>query len=151
MAAEVHVEVVARPGARAPLAEDGLAALLERAVRAVLAAHGVAEAEVSVAVLDDAAIADLNERYLGRAGPTDVISFALGADGGAPIGDVYIGRDQALRQAAALGVAPREELARLAVHGTLHVLGYDHPEGEDRERSEMWRRQEAILREVLGT
>ena len=44
----------------------------------------------------------------------------------------------------------REELARLVVHGTLHVLGHDHPEDDSRLRSPMWRRQERLLRRVLG-
>jgi probable rRNA maturation factor len=80
-----------------------------------------------------------------------VITFALHGEGEPPLGDIYVGWEQALRQAADFGVSPAEELARLAVHGTLHVLGYDHPEGPERERSSMWIRQEQILREVMGT
>ncbi|HEX7119046.1 MAG TPA: rRNA maturation RNase YbeY [Longimicrobiales bacterium] len=151
MAVEVQVDVGGWADAPALGDGAGLAPLLARAVRAVLADHGVEDAEISVAVLDDAAIAALNRRYLGHEGPTDVISFELGAAGGVTVGDIYIGGGQALRQAAEFGAAPREELVRLAVHGALHVLGYDHPEGEEREGSEMWQRQEAILREVLAS
>jgi probable rRNA maturation factor len=57
--------------------------------------------------------------------------------------------EQALRQAAEYGATPAEEVLRLAVHGTLHVLGYDHPEGADRASSEMFARQEALLRGFL--
>ncbi|HEX6937841.1 MAG TPA: rRNA maturation RNase YbeY [Longimicrobiales bacterium] len=151
MALDVHVAVAADAGPPPAPGGERLAALLERAVRAVLADHGIERAEISVAVVDDAAIAEMNERYLGHEGPTDVISFELGAAGGDPVGDIYIGWEQAMRQAAEYGAEPHEELARLAVHGTLHVLGYDHPEGEGREGSAMWRRQEAILRQVLDS
>jgi len=150
MGVHIHIDAAAsRSGGALPDAE-ALAALLERAVRSVLDAHGIRDAEISVALMDDVAIAEMNRRYLAHEGPTDVISFELGAEGDMPVGDIYIGWQQALRQAEALGVEPREELARLAVHGTLHVLGYEHPEGEEREESEMWQRQEAILREVLA-
>jgi probable rRNA maturation factor len=55
-----------------------------------------------------------------------------------------------LRQAADLGEVPAVELARLVVHGTLHILGHDHPEGTERERSSMWKWQEEILQKVVG-
>jgi probable rRNA maturation factor len=63
---------------------------------------------------------------------------------GALVGDVYI-CPAAARRWAGSGAANREELLRLAVHGTLHVLGYDHPEGAGRTRSLMWRRQEKYV------
>jgi probable rRNA maturation factor len=66
-------------------------------------------------------------------------------EGETPVGDVYIGIRQAARQAESHGLPLAEELARLAVHGTLHVLGFDHPIGADRVRSPMWREQERIL------
>jgi len=124
-------------------------AQLERAVRHVLNAERVAGAEISVALLGDEEIARLNEQYLGHEGPTDVISFPLHAAGEAPLGDVYIGAEQAARQAAELGVPIEEELLRLVIHGTLHVLGYDHPD-DGRADSPMYRRQEALLAEVLS-
>src|SRR5690625_7749417 len=95
-------------------------------------------------------MSELKRTDLGRNGTTDVIAFGLYQEGEEPVGDIYIGWDQALRQAAALGEAPEGELVRLAIHGTLHLLGYDHPEGADRERSEMWKVQEGILRKVIG-
>lgn len=122
---------------------------VERAVEMVLAREGVADAEVSYAFLDDAAIAELNRDHLGHEGPTDVISFPLSSEGQPLVGDVYVGAEQARRQADDLGVELEEELLRLVVHGTLHVLGYEHPEGEDREGSEMYVRQEALLAEIL--
>jgi rRNA maturation RNase YbeY len=105
--------------------------------------------EVSVALLGDDQMRDLNLRYLGRDASTDVLAFALG-EGDDLVGDVYIGYEQARRQAAELGVPLAEELARLAIHGTLHVLGHDHPEGRGRERSAMFRLQERLLAELLA-
>jgi probable rRNA maturation factor len=133
-----------------PQATRNLRAQLKRAVRAALEAHSVRSAEVSITLLDDAAISDMNHQYLAHAGPTDVISFALHEAGDPPLGDVYIGYEQATRQAASLHVALDEELMRLAIHGVLHVLGYDHPEGDEREESEMWALQERILAEVAA-
>lgn len=124
---------------------DGLLALLENAVRAAALARDVDEAEFSLTLLDDVAIAQLNRRFLAHDEPTDVISFGLSEGGEAPVGDIYIGYQQALRQAAENGVPVNEELARLAVHGTLHVLGYEHPDGDDRVDTEMWRLQERIV------
>ena len=118
---------------------------VERALRALLNAERIAEATLSVAYVSDPEITALNEQFLQHAGPTDVLSFALHGPGEPPHGDIYIGADQALRQAAELSVPPREEWVRLAVHGALHVLGYDHPEGEDRGGSPMYVRQEELL------
>lgn len=125
--------------------------LLERAVRLTLREEGHEEGEVSVTFLSDAAIRQMNERWLGHDEPTDVLAFALHEPGHAPLGDVYVGFEAAGRQATSEGVALEEELARLVIHGTLHVLGYDHPKGGSRERlrSAHFRRQEALLAQLL--
>ena len=122
---------------------------LERAVRHVLASQGVEACEISLTLLDDDDIRTLNHRYLGRNRPTDVIAFAL-EPGPSLLGDLYLGVDQARRQAEEVGVPLAEELVRLAVHGTLHVLGHDHPEGEGREESPMFVLQEALVRGIRG-
>lgn len=140
--AEVHVG----DGLSLPLPAERV----EEAVVWTLAQEGVERAEISLAFLSDEEIAALNEQYLSHAGPTDVITFPLHEPGQAPLGDVYVGLRQALRQAAELGVAAEEEILRLAIHGTLHVLGHDHPEGEEREGSPMYRRQEELLRAFLA-
>ena len=136
---EVHGD-----GVRAPLAR----ARVERLVRRVLRAERVPQARVSVAFVSARAIAALNRRHLGHRGPTDVISFPLApaADGEPLGGDIYIAPDVARANARRHGVPVREETARLVIHGTLHVLGYEHPEGAARERAPMWRRQERLLR-----
>ena len=140
------VDVHVAEGVVSPVAEDELAA----AVRFVLEREGVAEAEISVTLLPDAEIARLNREYLGHEGPTDVISFPLEGPGERVVGDVYVGAEQARRQAEELGAPLREEVLRLAMHGCLHVLGHDHPEGEDRANSEMYLRQEALLAAFLA-
>ncbi len=120
-----------------------------RAVEATLAARQVEQAEVSLTLLDDAAIQALNRDHLAHDWTTDVLSFALYDSDEPVLGDVYIGLDQAVRQATESGVRVEEEVARLAVHGTLHVLGFDHPEdAEGRAASEMYRLQEAIVEEL---
>jgi probable rRNA maturation factor len=145
-----------RPAAAAGSASDAVPdaavrRVMGRAARAALRHGQVRNAELSITLLDDVEIADMNREFLSHEGVTDVISFALyGADED-PVGDIYIGFDQALRQAGANGVDAAEELARLAVHGTLHVLGHDHPDGADRLRSEMWLLQESIVAQVFAS
>jgi probable rRNA maturation factor len=124
--------------------------LLARAVRAALRQQQVRDAEISVALLNDAEVLHMNDRFLGHAEVTDVISFALYDAGEMPVGDIYIGFEQAERQAERAGVDSREELVRLAVHGTLHVLGHEHPDGADRVESAMWRLQEEIVQGVTS-
>jgi probable rRNA maturation factor len=142
----LNVDVAWAEGLQPAVAE----AEIEAAARWVLEREGAGSAELSIALLPDAEIASLNERFLSHAGPTDVISFPLPDPTGTLVGDVYIGVDQAARQAAELGVALREEILRLVVHGTLHVLGHDHPEeGEARESAPMYRRQEELLASFL--
>jgi probable rRNA maturation factor len=96
-------------------------------------------------------MSQLNHRYLGHHGPTDVISFGLGRVGkrGAVVGDVYICAEIARENARRQDISAGEELLRLVVHGTLHVLGHDHPMGAGRTTSRMWRSQERILARVL--
>jgi len=126
------------------------ASVLERAVRHTLRAEGVEEGEISVALLDDAGIRALNRDHLGHDGPTDVLAFALHGPGEPLLCDLYLGATQARRQAAEEGVDEVEELVRLAIHGTLHVLGWDHPEdGDTRMGCPMWVRQETLVAETM--
>jgi probable rRNA maturation factor len=114
-----------------------LLALAER----TLAGEGIHEAELSVSLVTADEMADLHERYMGEAGPTDVLSFPLDEDGSEDgprmLGDVVICPEVAAGQNDDLDA----EMRLLLVHGILHLLGYDHDSEEDRAR--MWKRQEA--------
>lgn len=88
----------------------------------------------------------LHRRYLGRRRLTDVIAWGLPLLDGSVAGDIYVCPEVVRDQARALGIPESEELLRVAVHGALHVLGYEHPAGPSRVRSAMWRRQERYVR-----
>ncbi len=137
-----------------PITGDGVPARSRRismaAAKAACAACGVTDAQISITWMNDIEIASLNSEYLQHDGPTDVISFPLYEEGETPVGDVYIGYEQAELQAVAHGCPLTEELVRLAVHGTLHVLGFDHPVDEDRTESAMWMLQEAVVSEMFA-
>ncbi len=132
---------------RSPLGRDSIAEVARLALRAERVKHAL----LSITLLDKRAIARLNRTHLGHRGPTDVISFGFRrvAEGDPVVGDIYISPEIARDNARDAGVSVREEIARLVVHGTLHVLGHDHPDGAERETSSMWRRQERIVRRAL--
>lgn len=139
---------VAVEGTRIPVGRERV----REAAALVLKAEKVRAAMLSFAFVDARTMARLNREHLGHAGPTDVISFGFAPSGeGAPVvGDVYICPEVARDNARAHGSGVREELLRLVVHGTLHVLGHDHPVDEARTASAMWKRQERLLARVLG-
>ena len=138
---------VATNRVRSPLSRE---AIID-AARATLRGDRVRNALVSITLLDRASIARMNRRHLGHPGATDVISFGFVRPSRRDpvIGDIYIAPEVGRENALARGTPVREELTRLVVHGTLHVLGYDHPAGNARERSPMWTRQERIVRRVI--
>jgi probable rRNA maturation factor len=128
----------------------------------VLAAEGAAGAEVGVTFVGERRMRALNRQHRARDAVTDVLAFPLedeeeiavvrDAEGGAAeaaapdgpprlLGDVVICARQALRQARAAGLPPAAELAVLLVHGTLHLLGYDH----ETDAGRMARRQDELL------
>lgn len=138
-----------------------LRSLATRVIRYTLKRERVDVRKVHVSVLftGDEFIATLNKRYRAVEGPTDVLAFALSegedvedADGIEPdgllmpkmLGDIVISLDTAARQAEAQGKPLRHELALLLVHGTLHLLGYDHDDPQ--KEAVMWAKQNAILK-----
>lgn len=170
------------PGQELP--DDNVRAIIQRSLLALLARADMAAAEVSVAIVGDEEMRELNRAYRGVDAPTDVLSFsqlspgdgddqplprgetvppeafppdvlagALGSMGPAQtwvapllLGDVVISLPRARHQAERYGHSLAREMAFLAVHGALHLLGYDHdtPEAE----GEMNREAEAVLAEM---
>lgn len=123
------------------------AARLRQVVATVLGKEGKSAAIVNVTFVSPGRMRILHRKAFGSSRLTDVIAFSL-AHHGAVVGDVYICPDVARRNAKELGIPLREEIVRLVVHGALHVLGYHHPEGEERHRAPMWLRQEGYVRSL---
>ncbi|MDJ0986209.1 MAG: rRNA maturation RNase YbeY [Desulfobacterales bacterium] len=97
----------------------------------MLNALGYPDAELSILIVDDQQIARLNQQYLNREGPTNVIAFAMQEGPFAEIsphllGDVVISVETAHRQAQNAGLEMLDYLDQLLIHGILHLLGYDH-------------------------
>lgn len=136
---------VSAEGVRSAVSLARLAAAAER----VLRTERVTATLLSLTLLSPPRMAALNRRHLGHRGPTDVIAFGFRDPRGAVIGDVYLCPAIASANAKRFGVPVREEMLRLVVHGTLHVLGHEHPDGAERLDSPMWERQERLLRQVL--
>lgn len=116
-----------------------------QAVRATLQREGCSRATVSVALVTDDRIAELNQTYLDRAGPTDVLSFNLGDKGECADGEIIVSVDTARRESAARGVSLTAEIQLYLVHGVLHLLGYE--DGGEPEA----RRMHEIENEILMT
>lgn len=136
----LRVTVTSRPGKR--VRAPGLGAWLASA------APRSARGEVCVAFVSDAAIRTLNARYRGKDAATDVLSFPSGDAGS--LGDIAIAVGVATRQAAAAGHPFGVEARVLALHGLLHLLGYDHEtDGGRMRRAERRLRRAGGLREGL--
>jgi probable rRNA maturation factor len=132
------VSVVLPPGVRAV----GLA----RWLRSVAPAS--ARGTITVAVVPDGRVRELNRRYRRKKSPTDVLSFP--ADERGELGDVVIAHGVAVRQAAAAGHSLNSEFRVLALHGLLHLLGYDHEHDDGKmKRLEQRLRRKGGLREGL--
>jgi probable rRNA maturation factor len=107
------------------------------------------DGEISILLVDDPQIAILNQKYLDRRGPTNVIAFAMREGEFAHLtphllGDVVISVDTAIREAHDAGLKQTRRFNELLVHGILHLFGYDHEESEKEAR-----RMEEKSRELL--
>ena len=128
--------------------------LIRRAVKTALKSEGFDRpAEVSVTIVDNETIHEINLEHRGIDRPTDVLSFPMFDedfdDGEACVlGDIVISLEKAKGQAESYGHSLEREIAFLTVHSVLHLLGYDHEEGKA-EESEMFEKQETIL-EAMG-
>jgi probable rRNA maturation factor len=123
--------------------------VVRRTVATVLDGERVGAASVSVTFLSGARMRGLNRRTRRRDGATDVIAFQLDHPGRV-VGDIYVCPSVARRAARHGDVSEREELVRLVVHGSLHVLGREHPEGATRMSSPMWRLQERYVGRIMS-
>lgn len=133
---------------------------LRKAARTILSASGCPDARLSILIVDDAQIRELNRDYLGKDRPTNVISFAMQEGEGAGVqpdllGDVVISAETAARDAAEADEPFESELYFLLLHGILHLLGYDHERGTEEEARRMQARERelfALIRQqFLGT
>jgi len=128
-------------------------ARIEQEARAILDALGCPEKELSILLVDDLQIADLNATYLNREGPTNVIAFPMQEGEFADVspdllGDVVISVDTAEREGAAAGMDVETRTVELLVHGVLHLMGYDH-EHDEAEARRMEKKSVAVL-EAIG-
>ena len=128
------------------------------------ATDGASTIELSILLTDDAAIAELNSRWRGKTGPTNVLSFPAETDDGTPavppvtstaastgapvlLGDVAVALETLLSEAQDAGIAPENHLHHLIVHGVLHLCGHDHENDTDADRME---RLEIGILQTLG-
>jgi probable rRNA maturation factor len=123
--------------------EPNAAAVIRRAIGEAAEMTGPAgPKELAIMLCDDAAMCELNGRWRGRREPTNVLSFPA-AHGSETLGDIAIAYETTAREAETEGKPFADHLAHLAVHGFLHLLGYDHQ--SDAEAAAMERLEVAIL------
>ena len=108
--------------------------MLARYAETLLSSTGVGNRTVNIIFMDDAAMTELNTRYRGREGTTDVLSFILSETGEDPfVGEIYISLERADVQACEFDVSVADETLRLVTHGLLHLAGRFHNTQEDYE------------------
>ena len=140
----IHIET--NPSLQTDLASN----LLERAALAVLV-HQSTDGDLSIVLTDDRQLHELNREYLDIDAPTDVLSFPASETDPETarryLGDILISVPRAAKQAQTAGHTLEAEVQLLIIHGTLHLLGYDH--AGDEEKAQMWKAQAEVL-ERLG-
>jgi len=122
------------------------AAGADRAGQAVLDELAPTDADapgVAVLLTSDEAVAELNQRFRGKAGPTNVLSFPAAANPENHLGDLALAHGVCAREAAEQGKSLEQHLTHLVVHGVLHLLGYDHETDHEAEA------MEALERSIL--
>ena len=133
--------IIAEPKWRAT---KSLAPLLKRASLLALERADVARGEVTILLADDARLRELNALFRGKNAATNVLSFPAAPNATQQLGDVAIGYGITAREAKAEGKSLLHHATHLAVHGTLHLLGYDHVRIRDA------RKMEKLETEILG-
>jgi probable rRNA maturation factor len=155
----VQIEVVVRSARWQE--QPRAAAIVRTAVLAAAKAVSTPHAELAIVLCDDSAIRALNRKWRGQNAPTNVLSFSAAAPGEKRpktpyiktphiqtpyIGDIVIAYETVAREAAAEAKPFKHHLAHLAVHGFLHLLGYDHQ--SDHEAQRMERTERTILKRI---
>ena len=103
---------------------------------------------LSIVLIDNERIQELNSRFFNRDRPTDVIAFPLDDEEDNVWGEIYVSEDQAKAQASLYNVTLLEELCRLVIHGILHLVGYD--DGDECSRGKMTEREDDYLRRFFS-
>jgi probable rRNA maturation factor len=138
-----HLEIIVEAPAWNAL--RGVKPALRRAIAAAAAPMRLEESELAIVLTDDAAIRELNHRWRGRDKPTNVLSFPAHGlvppgSGPRPLGDVVIAYETMAHEAQEQGLPLTHHLTHLAVHGFLHLLGYDHESDTEAETMEQLER-----------
>jgi probable rRNA maturation factor len=121
-------------------------AVVRRAVRQAAAALSTKSTELAIVLTDDRKMRTLNRNWRGTDAATDVLSFATKNAGSRHLGDIVLAYETVVREAYREHKPLAHHLAHLAVHGFLHLLGFDHE--SDREAREMERAERAVLRQL---
>ena len=115
---------------------------IKQTVQVILSALDFPDAEISILIVDDPQIEELNRKYLNRVGPTNVIAFAMREGEFAHLtphllGDVVISMETAAKEARNLDISVERRFNELLIHGILHLIGYDHEKSkQDSQRME---------------
>ena len=112
---------------------DNSEQVIERSIHAVLAHQDIVQAEASVVLSDDSFIQTLNSYYRKKDSPTNVLSFPQELP---LLGDIVLAHETIAREADEQGKSFEEHLTHLSIHGTLHLLGYDHIDDDDAQEME---------------
>ena len=123
---------------------------LRRVTQSILVQAGYPAAHLSVSFVGETRMRNLNRRYRRREYPTDVLAFPMGSTGEQTevfLGDVVICMPIAIAQASRFGNTADQEILRLLIHGTLHLLGYDHEQSK-REATRMQQKERAIFQNL---
>lgn len=132
------------------LLSDNLTGRLDKIFTDLLEEYGLSAGEVTLIIADNKYLQQLNWQYRGKDEPTDVLSFSFleedshnkNADSEFPVGDIYISIDMAEKQATLAGHSLELEITHLAIHGFLHLIGYDHDQAEN---AKMMEEKEQLL------
>lgn len=122
---------------------------MEKKAQDILNALGYPDAELSISIVDDIEIRDLNRDYRGKDKATNVLAFAMNDGDFGPInpeilGDVVISADTTFSESVEYEMAFEDRLFQLLIHGILHLIGYDHETGEE-DAQEMEKKSDEIM------